>query len=54
MAYHSQFVENEKNRGVPDWIAAADRYFGSRIGTESAEPFSSPEPIGLNDLTGLV
>ncbi|MBL9121050.1 MAG: PIG-L family deacetylase [Phycisphaerae bacterium] len=54
MAYHSQFVENEKNRGVPDWIAASDRYFGSRIGTESAEPFSSPEPIGLHDLTGLV
>jgi bacillithiol biosynthesis deacetylase BshB1 len=53
LAYRSQFVENPKNVHVPEWIAAADRYFGSRIGTESAEPFSSPEPIGLRDLAAL-
>lgn len=53
VAYASQFVENPKNTRVPEWIAAADRYFGSRIGTDSAEPFFSQEPIGLTDLAGL-
>lgn len=53
LAYESQFVVNPKNRGVPEWIESADRYFGSRIGTETAEPFSSPEPLGLRDLAGL-
>ena len=54
LAYRSQFIDNPKNRDVPDWIAAADRYFGSRIGTRAAEPFFSREPLGLSDLTGLV
>lgn len=54
LAYRSQFVDNPKNVHVPEWIAAADRYFGSRIGTDSAEPFSSPELIGLHDLSALV
>jgi bacillithiol biosynthesis deacetylase BshB1 len=54
LAYRSQFIDNPKNAQVPEWIAAADRYFGSRIGSETAEPFSSPEPIGLSDLASLV
>src|SRR4029450_13084645 len=33
MAYHSQFVANEKNRQVPEWLLAAARFYGSRIGT---------------------
>ncbi len=53
LAYRSQFVENPKNREVPEWIASADRYFGSRIGTRAAEPFFSREPIGLHDLGAL-
>ncbi len=54
LAYHSQFVANEKNRGVVEWVEAAGRYFGSRIGTAAAEPFFSREPIGLTGLAGLV
>lgn len=54
LAYRSQFVDNPGNRAVPEWIAAADRYFGSRIGTDSAEPFFAREPIGLSGLDGLV
>lgn len=54
LAYHSQFVANERNRPVLDWLDAAQRYFGSRIGTAAAEPFFTKEPLGLSGLDGLV
>jgi len=54
LAYHSQFVANEKNRPVIEWLDAAGRYFGSRIGTASAEPFFSREPVGLAGFSDLV
>lgn len=54
VAYHTQFVLPEKNRRVVEWIASANHYFGSRIGTESAEPFFTKEPIGLTSLDGLI
>lgn len=53
-AYHSQFVVPEKNRAVVQWVDAAMTYFGSRIGTKSAEPFFTKEPVGLDGLGGLV
>ena len=54
VAYHTQFVLPEKNRRVVEWVDAALTYFGSRIGTASAEPFFTKEPVGLGDLGGLV
>ncbi len=54
VAYHSQFVAPEKNRRVVEWIAAANVYFGSRIGTDAAEPFFTKEPIGLVSLDSVV
>ena len=54
VAYESQFVRPEPNRRIVEWIAAADAYFGSRIGTAAAEPFFTKEPIGLDGLDGLV
>jgi bacillithiol biosynthesis deacetylase BshB1 len=54
VAYHTQFVLPEKNRRVVEWVDAAGTYFGSRIGTASAEPFFTKEPIGLDGLEGLV
>jgi len=54
LAYRSQFVVNERNRSVVDWIEAAQRYFGSRIGTVAAEPFFTKEPLGLTGLDGVV
>lgn len=54
LAYRSQFVVNQKNRVVIDWLAAMGTYFGSRIGTRSAEPFFTREPLGLSGLAGLV
>ena len=48
LAYASQFVANEKNRKVPEWLDAAGIYFGSRIGTESGEPFFSRECVAFD------
>ncbi len=53
-AYRSQFELNPANRGVPAWIDAQDRYFGSRIGVQRAECFWAREPIGLRDLLGVL
>lgn len=53
-AYRSQFAENPVNTQVPEWIAAGDRYFGSRIGAAAGEPFGGREPLGLGSLAGLV
>lgn len=53
LAYHSQFVANERNRVVVDWLDAAQRYLGSRIGTAAAEPFFTKEPVGLTGLDAL-
>jgi LmbE family N-acetylglucosaminyl deacetylase len=52
-AYRSQFAQNPLNMQVPEWIAAADRFFGSRIGTAAGEPFWCREPLGLTGLDGL-
>ncbi len=54
LAYESQFVTNQANRQVVEWVTAAGRFMGSRIGTAAAEPFWTPEPIGLSGLEGLV
>ena len=54
LAYVTQFVMPEKNRRVVEWIGAGDMYFGSRIGTDSAEAFFTKEPIGLGSLEGLL
>ncbi len=54
VAYETQFVIPEKNRQVVEWISAANRYFGSRIGTQAAEPFFTKEPIGLTSLECLI
>src|SRR5690606_19023871 len=45
-AYRSQFEVNERSRAVVEWVRAQAVYFGSRIGTAAAEPFTSKEPLG--------
>ncbi len=54
LAYESQFVRNETNRRIVDWVESAGRFFGSRIGTAAAEPFFSREPLGLGSLDSIV
>ncbi|GMV27657.1 MAG: hypothetical protein AMXMBFR58_36880 [Phycisphaerae bacterium] len=53
-AYRSQFELNPANLGLPQRIRAWDEYFGSRIGTQTAEPFFTKEPLGLTSLAGVV
>jgi bacillithiol biosynthesis deacetylase BshB1 len=53
LAYHSQFVANEKNRAVVEWLEAAGRFMGSRIGARSGEAFFLREPLGLTGLGEL-
>jgi len=53
LAYRSQVVDHAPNRSLPDQIDARDRYFGSRIGTERAEPFWSRELLAIDSLSAL-
>ncbi|MFO0783675.1 MAG: PIG-L family deacetylase [Phycisphaerales bacterium] len=50
LAYESQFVVNQRNRRVVEWLDAAAVFYGSRIGAETGEPFTSPEPLALSAL----
>ncbi len=53
-AYHTQFVLPEKNRKIFEGVKAMGTYFGSRIGTDAAEPFFTQEPLALDSLSGIV
>lgn len=52
-AYRTQFELNPLAKGILDRLEAGLIFYGSRIGTAAAEPFSSPEPIGLTGLGEL-
>ncbi|MED5508152.1 MAG: bacillithiol biosynthesis deacetylase BshB1, partial [Planctomycetota bacterium] len=54
LAYESQFVANEGNRRIVEWVDSAATYFGSRIGAERGEPFFVREPLGLTGLGELI
>ena len=54
LAYESQFVVPERNRGIVDRMMAGVTYFGSRIGTAAAEPFDTREPLGLDGMASIV
>ena len=53
LAYETQFVTPEKNRGIVEWLEAGVRYLGSRIRCRAAEPFAVSEPLGLKSLDDL-
>ena len=50
--YPSQFVGNSAH--VPDMVRTITAYFGSRIGTEHAEPFFTHEMLGFGGLDQLI
>jgi len=54
LAYESQFVVPEKNRGIIDWMKSSATFYGSRIRTDAGEPFFTREPLGLVDFSSLV
>jgi len=45
--YGSQFPDSAARPTVPERVAAADAWWGGRIGALRGEPFWSREPIGL-------
>ncbi len=53
LAYASQVIDHEGNRGLPDAVAARDQFIGSRLGVESAEPFWCRELLGLGSIDAL-
>ena len=55
-SYHSQFVLGRESL-KPSFLEQLEieaRYWGKTIGVEFGEPFHSPEPIGLSQLSALV
>ena len=54
LAYESQFTVNERNRSVIEWLDAQACFLGSRIGVETAEPFSVIEPLGVSGFRDLI
>src|SRR3954471_5792111 len=44
----------DKSPGVPEMVRTISAYFGGRIGTAHAEPFSTEEVVGLGGLDQLV
>lgn len=57
LAYRSQFGPRPglaaPNEQLPSLLAAEDRYMGSRIRTQTAEPFWTREPMGLTSFASL-
>ena len=53
-SYKSQFIENEKNAFVFDYLKNQAQYFGYLIKRDYAEPFVSREGIGINDIRDLI
>jgi hypothetical protein len=54
LAYRSQVVDHAPNRILPEQVDLRDRYVGSRIGVEAAEPFWCRELPGLGSLEALI
>lgn len=52
-AYESQFTQNAAGN-VPEMVKTVNGYFGSRIGTQYAEPFFTHEMLGLSGLGELI
>lgn len=54
LAYQSQVVDHAPNRVLPDQVDLRDRFVGSRIGVDAAEPFWCRELPGLRNIDALV
>lgn len=50
-AYRSQFVH--KNRDIPDFLKVMGKQFGLRINRPYAEPFYTPELLGIENLENI-
>jgi bacillithiol biosynthesis deacetylase BshB1 len=52
--YRSQFVANEKNRFVFDYIKNLNAYLGSLAQADYAEAFAAAEAVRVDDLSALI
>lgn len=50
--YESQI--NHKKRDIPDFLKTMGKYYGSRINKKYAEPFYTPELLGIKNLQSIV
>jgi N-acetylglucosamine malate deacetylase 1 len=53
-AYESQFVANERNAGVIEYVERTAHWWGTMIGADAGEPFFTPEPVGLTSLRDVL
>ena len=53
-AYKSQFQANPKNHSIPNWVESMGRFYGSRINSDFGEPITSPECVGVRDISALL
>lgn len=53
LAYRSQVVDHAPNRCLPEQVDARDRYVGSRLGVDAAEPFWCRELLGLSGIDAV-
>ena len=54
LAYRSQVVDHEPNRRLPEDVDLRDRFIGSRLGVEAAEPFWCRELLGIESLASIL
>ena len=54
LAYRSQVVDHTPNQVLPEQIDVRDRFVGTRIGVEAAEPFWCRELAGLRTIDALI
>jgi bacillithiol biosynthesis deacetylase BshB1 len=54
LAYRSQVVDHAPNQVLPEQIDVRDRFVGTRIGVEAAEPFWCRELAGLRTIDALI
>jgi len=54
LAYRSQVVDHLPNRRLPEDVDLRDRFMGSRLGVEAAEPFWCRELLGVESLRSIL
>ena len=54
LAYRSQVVDHEPNRRLPEDVDLRDRFVGSRLGVEAAEPFWCRELLGIESVASIL
>jgi bacillithiol biosynthesis deacetylase BshB1 len=54
LAYRSQVIDHAPNRTLPDQVDARDRFMGTRLGVERAEPFWCRELLGIDRIGAIL